>query len=86
MAHEVAQRNLEHAIANDCVDPDCEIHNPEVIESAPERYTAKAMFLAGALSLVWHMEHLEGELDAENYWEEGMNQLQEKHGLTNNWP
>jgi hypothetical protein len=43
-------RNLEHAREGLglCNDPDCEIHNPEVIEPTNERLTALAWFLAGA--------------------------------------
>ncbi len=45
-----ARRNLEHAIANACADPDCEIHHPDIIETESERLTAVAWFLAGALA------------------------------------
>jgi hypothetical protein len=44
-------RNLEHALANECKDPDCEIHVPSVIEDPNERATALAWYFAGACAL-----------------------------------
>ena len=58
----VSWNNLEHAILNNCQDPDCEIHQPEAIEEEPERQTAKAWFLAGALAFQLIYE-TEGDLD-----------------------
>lgn len=40
--------NLQHALANDCTDPDCEIHVPTCIEGESQRLTAMSWFLAGA--------------------------------------
>jgi hypothetical protein len=44
------KNNLMHALSNDCHDPDCEIHNPEVIEDDNSRLTALAWFYAGAVA------------------------------------
>lgn len=39
---------LKHALSDDvCTDPDCEIHNPWVIETLSEAETALAWFYAG---------------------------------------
>jgi hypothetical protein len=44
------KQNLYHALAeHSCLDPDCEIHNPDVIEDQNERFTALAWFYAGAI-------------------------------------
>jgi hypothetical protein len=43
---EVSRFNLEHA-HKACVDPDCEIHNPWVIEVESTRDTACAWYIAG---------------------------------------
>lgn len=41
--------NLKHALANDCEDPDCEIHNPDVgIREGTVSLTNLAFFVAGA--------------------------------------
>ena len=44
------EMNLKHALDNLCEDPDCEIHNPEVIEDEAESLTARAWFYAGAMA------------------------------------
>lgn len=50
----LGENNLLHALANDCTDPDCEIHNPEIGESTTPTdnafYYAGACFLADLLS------------------------------------
>ena len=43
MEHQ-GRKNLLHAYSA-CDDPDCEIHNPEVIEDHNERRTAKAWYV-----------------------------------------
>jgi hypothetical protein len=51
----VPEANITHALYHDCQDPDCEIHNPDVIEDEPSRLTSLAFFHAGgrtALGLV----------------------------------
>jgi hypothetical protein len=40
-------RLLIHVLEGDCVDPDCEVHRPEVIEDEQSRANALAWFLAG---------------------------------------
>lgn len=41
-------QNLQHAMANNCTDPDCEIHNPEVgREEETVDDTMLAFYLAG---------------------------------------
>jgi hypothetical protein len=40
--------NLRHVLTEECWDPDCELHHPEVIEMTAERLTALAWYLAGA--------------------------------------
>ena len=52
----VGINNLAHAVENDCEDPDCEIHSPEVIETERERLTAMAWFYAGAMAFREAME------------------------------
>lgn len=48
---DVARNNLEHSLANECKDPDCEIHVPSCIEDRAERLTALAWYYAGACAL-----------------------------------
>jgi len=48
----VGTHNLRHALTWSCNDPDCEIHNPEVIEDDANRLTHQAFFLAGATTLI----------------------------------
>jgi len=44
----VGHINLDHAIADLCSDPDCEIHNPEVgVEEGTVSLTDLAFFIAG---------------------------------------
>jgi hypothetical protein len=44
----VGDENLKHAIANNCTDPDCEIHHPEVgLEEETIDKTDLAFYLAG---------------------------------------
>jgi len=52
----VAKRNLNHALAGNCTDPDCEIHMPSVIEDRGQRLTALAWFIAGAMAAQDSME------------------------------
>lgn len=47
---DAGELNLAHAREGRCFDPDCEIHNPDVIEDDAERLTALAWFTAGAAS------------------------------------
>ena len=47
------ERNLRHALGDFngdtcCEDPECELHQPQVIEDENQRLTALAWFLAGA--------------------------------------
>jgi hypothetical protein len=42
----VGLTNLEHALSEGCKDPDCEIHNPEVIADDNSRLTAFAFIIA----------------------------------------
>jgi len=43
------ENNLRHALARDCHDPDCEIHNPDVgIREEVVSNTNLAFYLAGA--------------------------------------
>jgi hypothetical protein len=44
-------KNLQHALADVCTDPDCEIHAPTVIEDDNERLTALAWYYAGAVAM-----------------------------------
>lgn len=48
---DVPLNNMNHALANNCTDPDCEIHVPTCIEDRAERLTAMAWFYAGACAL-----------------------------------
>lgn len=48
----VSRMNLDHALANDCTDPDCEVHVPSCIEDDRERLTAMAWYYAGACALL----------------------------------
>lgn len=44
--------NLKHALENNCDDPDCEIHNPDVgIQEGTVSLTNLAFFVAGAASM-----------------------------------
>lgn len=46
---EKQMENLKHALANNCTDPDCEIHNPDVgIQEGTVSLTNLAFFVAGA--------------------------------------
>lgn len=68
----VGQNNLKHVLAGDCNDPDCEIHNPAVIEDESERLTACAWFLAGAAKAAYQAaEHFDTEItgDKDSMWE-----------------
>ena len=48
----VGGANLDHVLTTEvCVDPDCELHYPEVIETDSERLTALAWFFAGAQAM-----------------------------------
>lgn len=53
----VGRQNLLHAYSA-CDDPDCEIHNVEVIEGYSQRATAKAWYSAGMLELADNIEAL----------------------------
>lgn len=46
------KQNYEHVLRGECTDPDCELHNPAVIEDEDQRLTACAWFLAGARAAV----------------------------------
>lgn len=50
--------NLEHAIADKCSDPDCELHNPEVIEDGPARLTALAWYMCGVKELASRLDEI----------------------------
>lgn len=41
---------IPHARAS-CEDPDCEVHNPEMVEDDDARDTAKAYYIAGAYEM-----------------------------------
>jgi len=69
-----------------CTDPDCEIHNPEVIESDEERYTSKAMFLAGAHAMLGALESDEIQETIEDPLTAALAHVKARHGLTPNWP
>lgn len=44
----IPRENLNHALANDCTDPDCEIHHPEVgFEEGTVGLTEIAFWVAG---------------------------------------
>lgn len=45
------KKNLIHALADVCEDPDCEIHAPTVIEDEDQRLTALAWYYAGATAM-----------------------------------
>ena len=45
----VQQLLLDHALANDCTDPDCELHNPEMADEP--RKSDLAFFYAGACAV-----------------------------------
>jgi len=47
----------KHAIGNVCTDPDCEVHNPELIEDPAFRAQAKAYFIAGMYAALAEMKH-----------------------------
>lgn len=84
MSEKVSQRNLEHVIEHKCVDPDCEIHNPDVIEDSVERWTHKAYFLAGAHSMVDALEADPG--DHEDPIVAALAHVIFTHHLNTNWP
>lgn len=44
----VGYNNLQHVLKANCHDPDCELHQPTVIEEEDERLTAIAWLLVGA--------------------------------------
>jgi len=44
----VEEQNLQHALINNCTDPDCEIHNPDIaIAEGVYTPTQLAMYVAG---------------------------------------
>jgi hypothetical protein len=47
MVNHAGFKNIHHAMSGKCEDPDCEIHNPCVIEDEGSRLTAMAWFIAG---------------------------------------
>lgn len=51
------RNNLLHAYSM-CSDPDCELHNPEVIEDYDSRATAKAWYSLGMLELADNIQEL----------------------------
>jgi len=82
-------RNLQHVLddANRvCMDPDCELHNPEVIESDAERYTAKAFFLAGVNAMLHTLENPEITESHEDPLVAAHAHVSVRHELTPNWP
>lgn len=44
----VGKRNFAHVLNGPCGDPDCELHNPGVIEDEDSMWTALAWFYVGA--------------------------------------
>jgi len=57
--------NLTHAIRNDCTDPDCEIHHPDVgIAEETVNLTNLAFYVAGALRGMQALEVVLGEVIA----------------------
>ena len=76
----ILNENLRHA-PEDCTDPDCELHNPEVIETEAERLTMTAFFYAGALALIELMAGIEGEHDIEEVWEIALAELKDQHAI-----
>ena len=60
-AARIERQNLDHAIANNCTDPDCEIHHPEVgREETTVSDTNLAFYLAGFFA---GQEYTVSELD-----------------------
>jgi hypothetical protein len=48
---DIQQQNLDHALADTCTDPDCEIHNPEVgFAEETVSKTDIAFYVAGYLA------------------------------------
>lgn len=46
------ENNLRHALENNCDDPDCEIHNPDVgIREGTVSFTNLAFYIAGACNM-----------------------------------
>jgi hypothetical protein len=82
----VGQRNLEHVLEDSCTDPDCELHNPEVIETSEERWTAKAWFLAGSHAMLRALESEEITSTHEDPLVAALAHVKVQHGLTPNWP
>lgn len=66
--NDLDQRNLFHVYEQDCKDPDCEIHNPQVgISEGTVSLTNVAFYYAGALEVVdifLHCEDLDLPEDA----------------------
>lgn len=63
-------QNLQHVLANDCTDGDCEIHNPEVgFAEEVITKTDLAFFYAGATTVADLIANAqpEGEMDVEDY-------------------
>jgi hypothetical protein len=57
----VGKENLKHVLSNDCTDPDCEVHHPEVgVEEETVNLTDLAFWIAGFFAGV---ESCSGYLD-----------------------
>lgn len=57
----IGKENLAHVMANNCTDPDCELHHPEVgVEEGPVTKTDVAFYIAGYFAGI---EYLISELD-----------------------
>jgi len=63
---DVGRQNLNHALDNGCEDLDCEIHNPDVIETDAERLTAQAWFYAGGMAFMEKMDEQYSRFGAYN--------------------
>ena len=76
------RQNILHAYAA-CDDPDCEFHNPEVIEDDDQRRTAKAWYVSGAYGLYELVgEALRNGHDAWTAVDMAIAELKDSHNLT----
>lgn len=55
------ESNIDHVLANNCTDPDCELHNPAVaVEEEVIGNTDLAFFYAGATEMLAHLKEMFG--------------------------
>jgi hypothetical protein len=71
---------IEHALANDCQDPDCELHNPEVgVAEGVVSETNLAYYYAGAMAMVDLLNHAIGSTHPQDM---AKAELQDQLGLS----